>query len=1089
MSEIAVRLGEVTIAITLPHSLLEDGIISSLGADAAGTVSNDKIIITQAPDRSFAIAASGRDQESGITRGKIAERLLHALAGRFAELARVPVLRGAAVGWGDGAIFIAGPPACGKSSLAAWFIEKGFTLIGDDQVAVADGATTLAGYHGPLVFPAASVDHLAELVYVASAPMVRTPERIFVGLKESWQALEGSQRCGMMIFPRYEARSPGRVERVDAASAALRLKQLIWPGCTPAGDGTFWHVRMAQDVPAIALEFSHYDQIDGLLDRLARLAIDDRLSPAEFNRFISGIGQPPAALTRKYPVPERSTRQFERFMTIGMATYDDYDGVYFSLQAIRFYHPEILDDVEFLIIDNHPDGPCSKPLKDLEKHVDNLRYVPAVGVTGTAIRERVFSEASGEFVLCMDCHVLFAPGSLKKLVDYFRSVPFTNDLVQGPMIYDNLKRISTHWTEGWAGGMFGQWANDPAGDDQDNPPFAITFQGLGVFACRRSAWPGFNPLFRGFGGEEGYIHEKFRQAGGRVLCLPALRWLHRFGRPMGAHYPNRWEDRIRNYLIGFREIGWDVAEMQTHFRDLVGWQTANRVLLAARRELDGAQGSERAALTEDFKDDEFYDLTVARLQFVAEAAVPVLLENFAFDKATCMGRAADCWVREFSRHGIAAMALPIVGEGLSADLSAAADSGRGENSTTLACCFELTGVSSVAAAEKIVQQLTGMSATVVFAFAAGARDADINRLRASWTALFARRGYRPIDCLRPALAQDPRIDVHYQQNIVVFSSKPARKQRSSTGGMSHRSANGAETGVSVIVPVYNGAQYLSQAIESALLQTHLHLELIVVNDGSTDQTGAIAESYARVDNRVRVIHQENGGEAAAFNAGTAASRFALIARLDHDDIAVPERVALQVDFMEKNDGIAALGGALRPVDSKGDPLHDIVHYPLTPEGCHTMLVDGLGGPIGNPCAMIRKAALEQCGGLRTQFRASSDFDLWLRMDERFRMANLPHVLVNYRRHDGNISVRNLFLQTLSAHIARQAALLRRRGLSDPVDNWTSLGMAELSAICIAEGERSVIYRDLFNAAIANHASTNEAKYLNLADYCLDFVAV
>ena len=100
---------------------------------------------------------------------------------------------------------------------------------------------------------------------------------------------------------------------------------------------------------------------------------------------------------------------------------------------------------------------------------------------------------------------------------------------------------------------------------------------LGLFACRRTAWPGFNPKFRGFGGEEGYIHEKIRQRGGRTLCLPFLRWMHRFGRPLGAPYVNRWEDRMRNYVIGFTELGLDTAEMEAHFAELLGAETSARI--------------------------------------------------------------------------------------------------------------------------------------------------------------------------------------------------------------------------------------------------------------------------------------------------------------------------------------------------------------------------------------------------------------------------------------------------------------------------------------------------------------------------------
>ena len=86
--------------------------------------------------------------------------------------------------------------------------------------------------------------------------------------------------------------------------------------------------------------------------------------------------------------------------------------------------------------------------------------------------------------------------------------------------------------------MYSRWDTDEPDLGLDGPPFEIPMQGMGAFACRREAWPGFNPRFGGFGGEEGYIHEKFRQAGGRTLCLLFPRWAHRFGRPAGVPYPN-----------------------------------------------------------------------------------------------------------------------------------------------------------------------------------------------------------------------------------------------------------------------------------------------------------------------------------------------------------------------------------------------------------------------------------------------------------------------------------------------------------------------------------------------------------------------
>src|SRR5207244_2516072 len=97
-------------------------------------------------------------------------------------------------------------------------------------------------------------------------------------------------------------------------------------------------------------------------------------------------------------------------------------------------------------------------------------------------------------------------------------------------------------------------------------------------------WPGFNPRFRGFGGEEGYLHEKVRRNGGRVLCLPALGWAHRFARPMGAPYRPTWEDRVRNYRIGWGEPGWDLAPMEAHCREHVG-EGVEKVLSETTRQV------------------------------------------------------------------------------------------------------------------------------------------------------------------------------------------------------------------------------------------------------------------------------------------------------------------------------------------------------------------------------------------------------------------------------------------------------------------------------------------------------------------------
>jgi len=272
-------------------------------------------------------------------------------------------------------------------------------------------------------------------------------------------------------------------------------------------------------------------------------------------------------------------------LCIGMATYDDYDGVYFTAQSIRLYHPEVTPETEILVIDNHPDGPCASELKALGNWIEGYRYIPWSRTPGTSVRDIVFREANAEFVLCVDSHVLFVPGALRKLLDYLAANPQTPDLLQGPLLYDDLRTLSTHMEPRWSCGMYGVWGNDERAADPNAPPFEVVMQGLGVFGCRRTAWPGFNPRLQGFGSEEGYIQEKFRRAGGRALCLPFLRWVHRFGRPLGARYENSWEDRIRNYLIVANELGRDGSDVVEHFRAYLGAESADRIVADVSEEL------------------------------------------------------------------------------------------------------------------------------------------------------------------------------------------------------------------------------------------------------------------------------------------------------------------------------------------------------------------------------------------------------------------------------------------------------------------------------------------------------------------------
>lgn len=267
-----------------------------------------------------------------------------------------------------------------------------------------------------------------------------------------------------------------------------------------------------------------------------------------------------------------------RKLTIGMAVHDDLDGIYFTIQALRMYHPEIMDDIEFVVIDNNPSGNHSKSIREFIEWVQQpVQYLPFTKYNSTIVRNKVFELADTPYVLCMDSHVFIEPGAIKKLIDFYDSGKDCGNLLQGPLVYDDLKSISTHFDLKWSHYMWGTWGTDDRGNDIDGPPFEIPAQGLGLFSCRKDSWLGFNKNFRGFGGEEGYIHEKYRKNGKKTLCLPFLRWMHRFYRPLGVSYPNNLSQRFKNYMIGFTELGLDVIDVKEHFKNVVDQNFINEV--------------------------------------------------------------------------------------------------------------------------------------------------------------------------------------------------------------------------------------------------------------------------------------------------------------------------------------------------------------------------------------------------------------------------------------------------------------------------------------------------------------------------------
>ena len=251
-----------------------------------------------------------------------------------------------------------------------------------------------------------------------------------------------------------------------------------------------------------------------------------------------------------------------------MCVYDDYDGVYFTIQSIRMYHSDVLNDIEFIVIDNNPSSASGQTTKKFVSDLPNGQYVEFTEYSSTSVRNKIFELAKTPYVLCIDCHILLSTGSIKRLIQYFETSD-NGDLLHGPLLYDNLKNVSTGFNNEWGSYMHGRWDFDKRYTDSDSDPFDIFAHGMGLFACRKDSWLGFNPNFRGFGGEEIYIHNKYRKHGKRVILLPFLQWVHRFDRPNGVPYTNTYEDRYRNYLIGRIELQMDSDDVEDTFSEII----------------------------------------------------------------------------------------------------------------------------------------------------------------------------------------------------------------------------------------------------------------------------------------------------------------------------------------------------------------------------------------------------------------------------------------------------------------------------------------------------------------------------------------
>jgi hypothetical protein len=235
--------------------------------------------------------------------------------------------------------------------------------------------------------------------------------------------------------------------------------------------------------------------------------------------------------------------------------------------------------------------------------------------------------------------------------------------------------------------------------------------------------------------------------------------------------------------------------------------------------------------------------------------------------------------------------------------------------------------------------------------------------------------------------------------------------------------------VSIVMAVFNGEAFLAEAVESILGQTLRDFEFVIVDDGSTDGTSGILSDYAKRDPRVRVFTQQNKGRADSLNFGINLARSDLIARMDADDISLPHRLKDQREFMDGHNEVGLLGGT---VEFIGPERQKLGVFKSPEEDRELRAGMRRCNQFYHPTVMMRKEVVLAAGGYRRALRDADDYDLFLRIAERARMASLAKPVLLYRIHANQTSVLRMTHQALCVLAARVAASLRSRGSADPL---------------------------------------------------------
>jgi glycosyltransferase involved in cell wall biosynthesis len=237
--------------------------------------------------------------------------------------------------------------------------------------------------------------------------------------------------------------------------------------------------------------------------------------------------------------------------------------------------------------------------------------------------------------------------------------------------------------------------------------------------------------------------------------------------------------------------------------------------------------------------------------------------------------------------------------------------------------------------------------------------------------------------------------------------------------------------ISVLTPVFNGEKWIGEAIRSVLSQSVENFELLVVDDGSTDESAAIAERYSRQDPRVRLLKKPKSGLVDSLNWGLAAARGEWIARLDADDVAQEDRLESQLIVARSDSRIVLVGSGAFDINEAGI-VEGVQLYPAA----HAALLSSLKTRrrfFAHSSAFFKADAVRSLGGYRRRVTNAQDHDLWLRLSEIGMLCSVRKPLIKYRRHPLQISHQDGGrTQLVDAMVAHVSYWLRQAGRPDPV---------------------------------------------------------